>query len=278
VLGYAAGSALQAGAIPFAALAPPVAKNLTHILPAELVDNAALFQVGCCRDPAAATAHVSAKMPSQVAMLAVIRTSAQWMAGAAGPAADTVAGVSAPLPSACCRQEQPPSQHMQCSAALHPAASSAAAWDDAVMTGSSAAMALSAVLWASTRWQQVLWAGIVSFLGAVHWGVAMSSSLTGPLATRIASESYIYSVLPCIPARRPRHGAGCGAILLSILLPACYLADYNRRNLGFPVWYMALRGPLRCWQPLACWLAATRHLHAELDRAKQISAQQKSGS
>eukprot|EP00775_Hariotina_reticulata_P013028 gene13028-13157_t len=76
-----------AGAIPFIVLAPPVCKHLTHILPAELVDNCALFQV--CYG-----------------------------------------------------------------------------------------------------------AGIVSFLGAVHWGVAMSSSLSSPVALRIANESFIYSVIP----------------------------------------------------------------------------------
>ena len=41
---------------------------------------------------------------------------------------------------------------------------------------------------------------ILTFLGAVHWGVAMASPLTGPLATKLASEAYVYSVIPSLLA------------------------------------------------------------------------------
>jgi hypothetical protein len=116
-------------------------------------------------------------------------------------------------------------------------------------------------------------AGIVSFLGAVHWGVAMSSSLSSPLAVRIANESFIFSVIPAIAATPvPAMEPGAGAMVLSILLPACYLADYSRRNLGFPMWYMALRAPLTLLATFGMLLTATRHVHSELDRAEQIAA------
>lgn len=113
---------------------------------------------------------------------------------------------------------------------------------------------------------------IVTFLGAVHWGVAMSSSLAGPVAARIANEAFVYSVIPSLcawPVALMEPGAG--AVVLSMLLPACYVADYSRRNMGLPQWYMALRVPLTLLATFGVLLTATRHVHLQLDQAKQLT-------
>lgn len=62
--------------------------------------------------------------------------------------------------------------------------------------------------------------------------------------------------------------AGAGALVLSLLLPGCYMADYTRRNLGMPAWYMTLRVPLTLLATFGMLLTATRHLHAEMDKVK----------
>lgn len=41
---------------------------------------------------------------------------------------------------------------------------------------------------------------IVTFLGAVHWGVALATPLTSPIALRMANNAYVYSVLPSLVA------------------------------------------------------------------------------
>ncbi|WIA12082.1 hypothetical protein OEZ85_012159 [Tetradesmus obliquus] len=117
---------------------------------------------------------------------------------------------------------------------------------------------------------------IVSFLGAVHWGVAMSSSLgmASAQAAQMANEAFIYSVLPSLAAWPVAlMEPGAGSMVLAMLLPACYLADFARRNKGLPQWYMALRVPLTLAATFGMLLTATRHVHLEFDRAKQIADQ-----
>jgi hypothetical protein len=41
---------------------------------------------------------------------------------------------------------------------------------------------------------------IVTFLGAVHWGVALATPLTSPVALKLANSAYVYSVLPSLVA------------------------------------------------------------------------------
>lgn len=41
---------------------------------------------------------------------------------------------------------------------------------------------------------------IVTFLGAVHWGVAMAMPLTSPVAYRLANEAFVWSVIPSVMA------------------------------------------------------------------------------
>lgn len=41
---------------------------------------------------------------------------------------------------------------------------------------------------------------IVTFLGAVHWGLAMATPMTSPMAYTLASEAYMWSVTPSLMA------------------------------------------------------------------------------
>ena len=85
-------------------------------------------------------------------------------------------------------------------------------------------------------------ATIISFLGGVHWGLAMTS-LT-PL--KLTGQRYVWSVLPCLTAwptlAMPVEHA---AAMQSVLLGFVYLVDRGWFNKGgFPPWYMAMRLPL----------------------------------
>jgi hypothetical protein len=65
--------------------------------------------------------------------------------------------------------------------------------------------------------------------------------------------------------------------LLSLLLPACYMADYTRRNLGMPAWYMTLRVPLTFMATFGMLLTATRSMYLwqeSMREAEQKEAQQ----
>ncbi len=85
-------------------------------------------------------------------------------------------------------------------------------------------------------------ATILSFLGGVHWGLAMTS-LTPLKAT---GERYIWSVVPCLAGFPtlviPSEQA---AAVQAALLGVVYVADRSwARRGGLPPWYMTLRGPL----------------------------------
>jgi hypothetical protein len=66
-------------------------------------------------------------------------------------------------------------------------------------------------------------------------------------------------------------------MMLCVLLPTCYVADYLRRNL-LPTWYVALRLPLTVLATWGMLLTATRYLHAELDKIDNIKQQQQQGA
>lgn len=40
----------------------------------------------------------------------------------------------------------------------------------------------------------------MTFLGAVHWGLAMATPLTSPVAYRLANEAFVWSVIPSLMA------------------------------------------------------------------------------
>lgn len=85
-------------------------------------------------------------------------------------------------------------------------------------------------------------ATIISFLGGVHWGLAMTS-LT-PL--KLTGQRYVWSVLPCLAAwptlaMPTAQAAGVQAGLLGVV----YMVDKGWAKRGMlPPWYAALRLPL----------------------------------
>lgn len=85
-------------------------------------------------------------------------------------------------------------------------------------------------------------ATIISFLGGVHWGLAMTS-LT-PL--KMTGQRYMWSVLPCLMAwptvAMPLPQA---ASIQAALLGVLYMVDRGWAGRGgLPPWYMSLRLPL----------------------------------
>ncbi|GFR44044.1 hypothetical protein Agub_g5204, partial [Astrephomene gubernaculifera] len=88
---------------------------------------------------------------------------------------------------------------------------------------------------------------IVSFLGAVHWGMAMNSATVAAAGSKAAAalnERYVWSVVPAlgvVPAlmMQPAQGSFAVAVLLGI----CYLSDASYYRSGhLPAWFMSLRG------------------------------------
>lgn len=88
-------------------------------------------------------------------------------------------------------------------------------------------------------------ATILSFLGGVHWGLAMTN-VGGALGTRMAGQRYVWSVLPCLMAwptvAMPiQQAAATQAALLGVV----YLVDKGWAKKGLlPGWYMNMRLPL----------------------------------
>ena len=85
-------------------------------------------------------------------------------------------------------------------------------------------------------------ATILSFLGGVHWGLAMTT-LT-PMS--YTSSRYLWSVVPCLAAFPTlvmpiQEAAGIQAALLGFV----YMTDRSwAKRGGLPPWYMKLRTPL----------------------------------
>ena len=93
------------------------------------------------------------------------------------------------------------------------------------------------------RATQLYGSSILSFLGAVHWGVALRSSVDGVSGTR----DFVYSVTPSLVAwlaslMRPSEGL----LLLTGGFGAAFLYDSLRFGNGsaVPAWYRRLRLPL----------------------------------
>jgi hypothetical protein len=115
-------------------------------------------------------------------------------------------------------------------------------------------------------------ATIISFLGGVHWGIAMTN-LTPVNHLR---QRYVWSVMPSLLVWPTlsfpdvEHAAGVQAALLGLV----YMVDrgWYRRG-GFPPWYMQLRLPLTVLAAAGCLLTA-----ASKPRAKNISALEESNA
>lgn len=82
--------------------------------------------------------------------------------------------------------------------------------------------------------------GILSFLGGVHWGLAMVPNLGG---AGLRSERYLWSVLPCLMAwptvaMPVAQGAGIQAALLGLV----FFVDRAWAQKGLlPPWYLSMR-------------------------------------
>jgi hypothetical protein len=93
-------------------------------------------------------------------------------------------------------------------------------------------------------------ATIVSFLGGVHWGLAMRAGLAGP-------RSFAWAVVPSLGAWLAMvMPAYAGLVVLGGLLIACYLVD-RRLFLaqGLSVW-LTMRFRLSMVAALCCFLGA----------------------
>ncbi|EFJ51469.1 hypothetical protein VOLCADRAFT_87803 [Volvox carteri f. nagariensis] len=123
--------------------------------------------------------------------------------------------------------------------------------------------------------QLVYGGSIVSFLGAVHWGLAMSSSTMAAGGSRAAgalNERYVWSVVPSlgvVPALMMPPAQG--SLAIAVLLGICYISDAAYYRSGYlPSWYMSLRGYLTLLA-LCSMLATTGHyLKRDVERAKKL--------
>ncbi|MFN0161604.1 MAG: DUF3429 domain-containing protein [Burkholderiales bacterium] len=93
---------------------------------------------------------------------------------------------------------------------------------------------------------------IVSFVGALHWGIAMSALRAGDDLVRRASELYAWSVMPALLAWVAllshailAHGMAWAAVLLVLAFGAHYVRDRRLTTaLNPPAWYLPLRRQL----------------------------------
>lgn len=88
-------------------------------------------------------------------------------------------------------------------------------------------------------------ATILSFLGGVHWGLAMTN-VGGALGYKMAEQRFIWSVLPCLMAwPTVAMPVGQAAGIQVALLAAVYAVDRSWASKGLlPPWYMKMRLPL----------------------------------
>lgn len=97
----------------------------------------------------------------------------------------------------------------------------------------------------ATTLQVAYGATIISFLGGVHWGLAMTN-VGGPLGIKLMEQRYLWSVTPCLMAWPTMalpapQAAGIQAALLGVV----YMVDRSWEKRGLlPSWYMRMRLPL----------------------------------
>lgn len=97
---------------------------------------------------------------------------------------------------------------------------------------------------------------IVSFLGGLHWGLAMRAG--SAVSERMRDTSLIWGVTPSllawIAAIMPPYS---GLVILGVLLVACYLVDRRRYPLFNAAPWLTLRFRLTAVASLSCFIAAT---------------------
>ena len=81
---------------------------------------------------------------------------------------------------------------------------------------------------------------ILSFVGALHWGIAMIATRLDPVQRR---RAFVWSVVPALIAWPATVLAGSAACLILVLGFGCHLAqDYRLAGPAeLPAWYLPLR-------------------------------------
>lgn len=105
------------------------------------------------------------------------------------------------------------------------------------------ALALACVLDGAVPWRFALLsygALILAFVGALHWGVALSANA---LSERQRNACFIWSIVPALLAWATFFMApGVASALLAAGFGAHYLQDRQlARHAGLPPWYLPLR-------------------------------------
>ncbi|GLC55427.1 hypothetical protein PLESTB_000986100 [Pleodorina starrii] len=123
--------------------------------------------------------------------------------------------------------------------------------------------------------QLVYGGSIVSFLGAVHWGLAMSSSTVAAAGSKAAgalNERYVWSVVPSlgvVPALMMQPAQG--SLAITVLLGICYLSDASYFRSGYlPSWYMSLRGYLTLLAGASMLATMSYYLKRDVERAQKL--------
>ncbi|GIL62766.1 hypothetical protein Vafri_16934 [Volvox africanus] len=123
--------------------------------------------------------------------------------------------------------------------------------------------------------QLVYGGSIVSFLGAVHWGLAMSSSTVAAAGSKAAgalNERYVWSVVPSlgvVPALMMQPAQG--SLAITVLLGICYLSDASYFRSGYlPSWYMSLRGYLTLLAIASMLSTTAYYLKRDVEKAKKL--------
>lgn len=98
-------------------------------------------------------------------------------------------------------------------------------------------------------------ATITSFLGAIHWGLAMRSEPSGDTT----AQDYLWGVVPSLVAWCALLAdASIGLLILVVLLWACYAVDRNRYSAQGLRHWLAMRLRLTLVASLSCLVATVR--------------------
>ncbi|BDA47546.1 probable transmembrane protein 69 at C-terminar half [Coccomyxa sp. Obi] len=104
-------------------------------------------------------------------------------------------------------------------------------------------------------------ATIASFLGGIHWAMAMAEYGGRALSASVQAERYLWSVTPCLMAwPAVILDPGPGSLIVGTTLGVVYAVDRHFAAKGLlPAWYMALRLPLTlaALTGLACTLTTS---------------------
>ncbi|MEW5299458.1 MAG: hypothetical protein WDW36_002473 [Sanguina aurantia] len=115
---------------------------------------------------------------------------------------------------------------------------------------------------------------VVSFLGAVHWGLAMGGTLTGERSAALTKERYVWSVFPALAALSALQlDPAQGSVAISMLLGICYLSDSNFAKSGHvPGWYHTMRGYLTILSILSLLATAVHYLMKDVEKMNAMMA------